>query len=170
MVQVSTKKVNINKDIRAQKVMLIDEEGKNVGVVLFNEALYRASSNGLDLVEVGTKDNIPVCKIINYGKWIYEQNKKKKKSAQPKQLTKEIKLRPNTCDNDLIYRAKHVGEFIIDGHKIKISIKFKGREQEHMFLTGQKILERFLELIPIEYKIIENPSALGSSIIMLISG
>ena len=86
MVQVS-KNVNINRNIKATKVLLIDKEGKNVGVVLFNEALYRASNNGLDLVEVGTKDNIPVCKIIDYGRFKYEQEKKKKGVKQTKQLT-----------------------------------------------------------------------------------
>ena len=168
MVQ-ETKGVNINRSIRGSKVLLINEEGQNVGVVPFHDALSNASNIGLDLVEVGNKDNIPICKIIDYGKYKYEQEKKKKKSA-PKQLVKEIKLRPNTSDHDLTYRAKHVDEFLNDGHRVKIIVKFKGREQEHMFHTGKDLLERFLDKITTKFNIFSNANAEGNSILMMLEG
>lgn len=170
MGQVNSKDVNINRGIRATKVLLINEDGLNQGIITINEALSKAYAVGLDLVEVGNKDNVPVCKIIDYGKWKYEQDKRKKKSVQPKQLTKEIMLRPNIGDNDLNYRAKHVDEFLKEGHKVKIVIKFKGREQEHMLNTGKSLLEKFLEKVSAKFEISTNASVEGKAIIMTIAG
>lgn len=163
------KSVNVNRGIRATEVLLIDEEGKNIGIITINEALSNAYSVGLDLVEVGVKGNIPVCRIIDYGKWKYEQEKRKKKTTQSKQQqTKEIKLRPTTGDNDLNYRAKHVDEFLKEGHRVKIVVKFKGREQEHMFITGKTLLEKFLSKITYKFNIFSNATAEGNAISMTI--
>lgn len=171
MSQENTKTVNVNRGIKASKVLLINEDGVNKGVVTINEALSTAYAVGLDLVEVGNKDNIPVCKIIDYGKWKYEQDKRKKKTAvQIKQQTKEILLRPNTGDNDLNYRAKHVDEFLNSGHKVKIIVKFKGREQEHMLDTGKTLLEKFLGKITETFQISSNASVDGKAITMVIVG
>lgn len=169
MVQADSKKVNINKEIRANKVLLIGEDGKNLGVISLNDALYRAYNLGMDLVEVGNKDNVPVCKIIDYGKWKYEQEKKKK-GVQFKQQTKEINFRPNTGNNDLTYRAKQVDDFLEEGHKVKLTVKFKGREQEHMLDTGRKLLERFLNMISVKFSICSTPSIDGKTISMTLIG
>ncbi|MFA5048308.1 MAG: translation initiation factor IF-3 [Patescibacteria group bacterium] len=170
MSQTNVKVVNVNHGIKATKVLLINEDGLNLGVVTINEALSKAYTSGLDLVEVNNRDNILVCKIIDYGKYKYEQDKIKKKSIQQKQQTKEIKLRPNTGDNDLNYRAKHIDEFIGEGHKVKIIVKFKGREQEHMFDTGKKLLEKFLGKISTKFIISTNATVEGNAIIMVIVG
>ena len=169
MVQDNTKTVNVNRGIKATKILLINENGENLGVVTINEALLKAFDAGFDLVEVGNKDGVSVCKIIDYGKWKYEQEKRKKKS-QFKQQTKEIKLRPTTGDNDLNYRAKHVEEFLKEGHKVRVVVKFKGREQEHMLVTGKTLLEKFLGKISINFNIYSNATVEGNAIAMILIG
>lgn len=110
----------INREIKATEVRIAD-----VGVMSFNEALTLAESKDMDLVLVGSNAHPPVVKIMNYEKFLYEQSKKDK----PKVLEiKEIKVGPNTSENDLGYRIKHMIEFLKKGHKVKITMQFKGRE------------------------------------------
>lgn len=162
--------ININRNIKATKVLLIDSNGQNLGVISINEALSKAYELGLDLIEVGNKDNVPVCKIFDFKKWQYEQNKKKKKSVQPKKQIKEFKFKPTTSNHDLEYRAKHVDEFLNEGHKIKLVVKFRGREQEHMVTTGKALLERFINLITSNFGICSNAVIEGDKIVMMLSG
>lgn len=143
----SEKQARVNNKIRASKVLLIDEEGRNLGEIETRKAIFSAKGKGLDLVEVGNKKGTPVCKMLDYGKWKYDQAKKNKSNKQTKQLTKEIKLRPNTDDNDLTYRSKHAKEFLRDGHKVKVIVRFRGREQAHMFETGKVMLEKFISFL-----------------------
>jgi len=142
---------NVNRDIRAPRVLLIDEEGKNHGNVPTSEALNRARTAGLDLVEVSSANKVPVCKIMDYGKWKYEQDKRKKKNTHHKQQTKEMKFRPNISDNDLGYRARQTDKFLESGNRVKLIVTFKGREQEHIHITGKSVLEKFLALLTIKY-------------------
>jgi translation initiation factor IF-3 len=160
----------INNNIKASTVLLIDENGKNVGNVHLSEALSRANSIGLDLVEVSSGKKTPVCRIMDYGKWRFEQTKRQKrnKNQNHKQGSKEIKFRPNTNHNDLSYRAKQVAGFIKDGYRVKLSVRFKGREVAHMFDTGKDLLEKFLSLITIDYKIMGNAIAEDRSIALWI--
>ena len=160
------KQTRINKNIRAKNVLLIDQEGNNIGSVNLLKALGMASDVGLDLVEVGSGKDAPVCRIMDYGKWRYEQSKrlKKNKNQGKGQINKEIKFRPNTGDNDLIYRAKQIDEFIKEGCKVKLSVRFRGREIEHMYDTGKNLLERFLVLISVNYKMIGNAIVEGKNI------
>lgn len=165
------KEININNKIRAQKILLIDENGQNVGIFKTQDALFRAKTAGLDLVEVSAGQNgMPVCKILDYGKWKYEQTKqiKKQKSQIKKQEVKEIKFRPNTGDNDLRYRAKHAGEFLSEGHKIKLVVRFRGREQEHMFETGKALLEKFMSMMEVEYEIEDMAKVENGAIVLLL--
>lgn len=111
----------LNKEIKANEVRL---DGQ---VIRFTEALQQAESQEMDLVLMVANANPPVVKIMNYEKFIYEQNKREKQ--KPKKLdTKEIKIGPNTSDNDLDYRIKHMIEFLKKGHKVKLTMQFKGRE------------------------------------------
>lgn len=160
----------INKNIRAKTVLLIDENGQNVGNVHLNKALDMASNVGLDLVEVSSGKGTPVCRIMDYGKWRYEQSKrhKKNKNQNHKQVVKEVKFRPNTGDNDLSYRAKRVDQFLTDGYKVKLSVRFKGRELEHMYHTGKDLLERFLGLVSVKYKMMGTAKAEGKNITLWI--
>jgi translation initiation factor IF-3 len=171
MNQQSVKSTNINGRIRASRVLLITEKGTNLGEMNITDALNRARHAGLDLVEVSSGRTTPVCKIMDFGKWKYEQAKRtrKQKSQGHKQLVKEIKFRPNTGDNDLNYRAKNATKFLTAGHKVKLSIRFKGRELEHKYETGKSLLERFLALV--EYKFIIDGEAKmeGRNIVLFIS-
>ena len=111
----------LNKEIRANEVRL---DGQ---VIRFSEALQQAESQQMDLVLMASNANPPVVKIMNYEKFIYEQNKREKQ--KPKNLDmKEIKIGPNTSDNDLEYRIKHMVEFLKKGHKVKLTMQFKGRK------------------------------------------
>lgn len=163
------KQTRINKSIRAKNVLLIDEQGKNVGSVRLFKALDMASDVGLDLVEVSSNRGTPVCRIMDYGKWRYEQSKriKKNKSNSNKQILKEVKFRPNTGDNDLSYRAKQVDQFITSGYKVKLCVRFKGRELEHMYHTGKDLLERFLGLVSVNYKMVGTAKAEGRNITLI---
>ena len=142
-----SKQARVNKQIRANKVLVIDSDGTNLGEMETRRALFKARDLEMDLVEVGNKNGTPVCKILDYGKWKYEQAKKTKENKQVKQQTKEIKLRPNTDDNDLSYRSKHAKEFLKEGNKVKVTVRFRGREQTHMFETGRVMLEKFMALL-----------------------
>lgn len=156
------KETRINYDIKSQKVFLIGVDGSMIGEIHLNDAVYKAKSVGLDLVEVGNKNNIPVCKIMDFGKYKYEQEKSKKKNTSAKTQTKEIRFHPNTGDNDLKYRAKQAEEFLKDGHKVKVTVRFRGREQHHLILGGE-IIDKFLEMICIKFDK-TNPSLDGNNL------
>lgn len=164
-------KVNINERIRAPRILLIDEEGVNLGNFSTREALFKAKEMGLDLVEVGGKE-IPVCKIMDFGRYKYEQDKKNKKAArnQTIQTLKEIKFKPTTGSNDLLYRAKQVDDFLKEKNKVKISVRFKGREIEHFSVTGKKILDTFLGMLSEKFIYEMEPQREGRSLTMIIVG
>lgn len=125
------------------EVRLIDENGSQIGVVPTAQALEIAGSRGLDLVEVAANVRPPVCRIMDYGKYLYEQSKKAK-AAKKKQHTiqlKEIRFRPKTEEHDYQFKLRHVREFLADGSKVKVTMVYRGRELVHKEI-GQRILER----------------------------
>jgi translation initiation factor IF-3 len=137
--------VRINREIRAKEARVIDPEGKQLGVIPLLEALRIAAGFELDLVEVSSKSDPPVCRIMDYGKFLYEQSKKIK-AAKKKQHTvqlKEVRFRPKTEEHDYSFKLTHIKEFLADGFKVKISIVFRGREMVHKEL-GHKILDRLI--------------------------
>lgn len=122
---------------------MIDEDGSQIGVVPTSQALEIAASKGLDLVEVAANVRPPVCRIMDYGKYLYEQSKKLK-AAKKKQHTvqlKEMRFRPKTEEHDYQFKLRHITDFIKEGFKVKASVVFRGRELVHKEL-GQRILER----------------------------
>jgi len=138
----------INRQIRAKEVRLIDETGKQIGIVPLEEALRMAEEKGLDLVEIAPQANPPVCKILDYGKFIYEQ-KKKEKTARKKQRehaieVKDIQLSTRIDEHDLKVKLKHMREFLEDGDKVRVRIKFRGRENIRPEL-GDKLVHRIVE-------------------------
>lgn len=166
---INTKKANINQNIRSRNVLLIDENGNNLGEVETRVALAKALEVGLDLVEVSAgKKGAPVCRIMDYGKWKYEQTKRQKKNVHHRQQTKEVKFRPNTGDNDLAYRARHTDKFLKSGNRVKLIVRFKGREQEHMYKTGKNLLDKFLALLTENFIMHGNAVAAGNSISLTI--
>ncbi len=139
--------MKVNSEIKSNKVLLIDENGNNIGTIPTYEALRKAKDVGLDLVEVSANTAIPVCKLMDFGKYKYDQTKNIKKNRGHSKQLKEIRFRPTTNANDLLHKARHALEFLKDGHKVKISIVFKGREMEHLMEIGQVAMVKFLESV-----------------------
>jgi len=154
--------------IRTRTVLLIDAKGKNLGIVDTRDAYRMAESAELDLVQIGDgKNGVPVCKIMDHGKWKYEQSKKRKATKAVQQLTKELKIRPNTSEHDLKYRAEQAASFLTDGDRVKVLVRFKGRERTHMTNTGKQVMEKFLAMLdPTKYKV-EKPVEIGERDISL---
>src|SRR5437868_5559125 len=125
--------IRVNHRIRVPEVRVIDANGEMLGVLTTHEALKRAQEQGLDLVEVNPKAEPPVCKILDFGKYKYEE-KKKAGEAKRKQTVveiKEIKLRPKTDDHDIAFKTKAARRFLEAGHKVKFTVRFRGREITH---------------------------------------
>ena len=138
----------INEQIRAKEVQLIGENGEKLGVIPFNEALDKAIDKNLDLVLVAPNGNPPVCKIMNYGKYKFEQAKKEKESKK-KQKTlelKEIRVTPNIEEHDFGFKSKNARKFIEDGNKVKITVRFRGREVNNV-KAGEAVLKKFIEAL-----------------------
>ena len=134
---------NINRKIRAREVRVIDPNGEQIGVVPIEKALATAADLGLDLVEVSPNANPPVCKIMDYGRYKYEQTKKKQE-AKKKQTTfqvKEIKVRPKTGDHDLQVKMGHIRKFLGKKDKVKVTVLFRGREIT-LSDRGRELLQR----------------------------
>jgi translation initiation factor IF-3 len=131
--------------IRAAEVRLIDAEGKQVGVVPLQQAQELAREKDLDLVEISPTANPPVCKIMDYGKYVFQQ-KKKQSEAKKKQkiiVVKEIQFRPRIDEHDFDFKKNNIIRFLQHGDKVKASIRFRGREMSHMEL-GKAVLDRLL--------------------------
>jgi translation initiation factor IF-3 len=124
----------VNNKIRASEVQLITHDGDNIGTVSINEALERAQEVGLDLIEVAPNAKPPVCKIIDYGKYKYELQKKASQAKKKQKIVslKELKFRPATDKHDYDFKMKNAEKFISKGDKVKFTIRFKGREIENM--------------------------------------
>jgi len=143
-----TKDININEKIRAREVRLIDDSGKQFGIVATIEALRMAREQDLDLVEISPKTNPPACKIMDYGKFKY-QLAKKAHEAKKKQAViqiKEMKLGLKIEEHDLAFKIKHMKGFLGDGYKVKVIIMFKGREVLHIDM-GEKLAQKVIESV-----------------------
>ncbi|MHC4455857.1 MAG: translation initiation factor IF-3 [Planctomycetota bacterium] len=140
--------LRVNERIRAKKIRLIDESGNQVGVISVTEAIGRAQEVGLDLVEVAPTSNPPVCRIMDYGKWLYQQKRKireaHKKSHRHTATLKEIRLRPETDKHDLDIKLKHGREFLEKGHKVQFTLFFRGRQMLHKEI-GYEMLDQITE-------------------------
>ncbi|MBO22682.1 MAG: translation initiation factor IF-3 [Rhodospirillaceae bacterium] len=159
-----------NEDITVAEVRLVDENGEQVGVVDTDSALQRAIDAGLDLVEVSPNAEPPVCKIIDHGKLKY-QEQKKRNEARKKQKTidvKEIKLRPNIDTHDYDVKMRNARRFIDDGDKVKVTLRFRGREMAHQDL-GAQVLERVRTELDEIAKVEQMPKMEGRQMVMVIS-
>jgi translation initiation factor IF-3 len=147
----------INERIRVPEVRLIDENGEQVGIVPTNEALERARNSDLDLVEVAPNSKPPVCRILDYSKYKYEQEQKAKQARKHQQQTnvREIKLRPKIAQHDYETKRGHVERFLKQQDKVKVTIMFRGREQSHPE-RGRMLLDRLLEDVS-EIGVVESP-------------
>ncbi|MBY0613284.1 MAG: translation initiation factor IF-3 [Beijerinckiaceae bacterium] len=160
----------INRDIRNREVQLIDAEGENKGVTETFVAIKMAEDAGLDLVEVAPNADPPVCKIMDYGKFRFAEQKKAAE-ARKKQKTvevKEIKLRPGIDKHDFDVKMRHAREFFAEGDKVKVTLRFRGREMAHQEL-GIKVLERVkIDMMDVA-KIEMEPSMEGRQVMMILA-
>ncbi|MGZ3723063.1 MAG: translation initiation factor IF-3 [Bdellovibrionales bacterium] len=149
--------LRVNGEIYAAQIRLIDENGTMIGVMTPREALAMAESKGLDLIEIAPTATPPTCKIMDYGKWKYE-NKKKEKEAKKKQTVitvKEIQVRPRTDDHDIDVKVRHARRFLLDGDKVKVNLRFMGRELAHQEF-GMATLKR-VEKMLLDVALVESP-------------
>ncbi|MBO5123492.1 MAG: translation initiation factor IF-3 [Spirochaetaceae bacterium] len=164
------KGLRINEQIRVREVRLIDDKGDQKGIVPTIEALKMAKEQELDLVEVAPQANPPVCKILDYGKYRFEQEKKLRDSKKnQKQLKlKEIRMQPKIGAGDLDFKSKHVQEFLNEGNKVKVTIRFRGRELAHTEL-GYDVLKEVLKRLDDEYVVEKQPAMEGRFMSMTLS-
>ncbi len=136
----------VNGQIRAREVQLIGENGEKLGIVQFRDALDMAEEKKLDLVLVAPNVKPPVCKIMNYGKYKFEQAKKEKEAKKKQKVmeVKEIRITPNIEEHDYRFKAKNARKFIESGNKLKITVRFRGREINNSKM-GENVLNRFIE-------------------------
>ncbi|MCX7543983.1 translation initiation factor IF-3 [Marinicella gelatinilytica] len=160
-----------NQQIKIPEVRLIDQNGDQVGVMATDEARKLAAEAGLDLVEISPKARPPVCKIMDYGKFKFEQAKKNQQSKkkQKKIQLKEVKFRPNTDEGDFQVKMKNLRKFIDQGNKVKVTIMFRGRELAHREL-GSQMLDRVVEEVQDEAVVEQRPAKMeGRFMIMLLA-
>lgn len=136
----------INRQIRAKEVQLIGENGEKLGIISFNEALEKAEEKKLDLVLVAPNSTPVVCKIMNYGKYKFEQAKKEKEAKKKQKAleVKEIRVTPNIEEHDFGFKSKNARKFLQEGNKVKITVRFRGREVNNS-KAGEVVLNKFIE-------------------------
>jgi len=142
------KNLRTNEQIRVREVRLIDDTGEQKGVLPMAEALRMAKELGLDLVEIAPQSNPPVCKILDYGKFKFEQEKKFKDNRKHQKIVKikEVRMQPKIDDHDLDFKSRHVRGFLEEGNKVKVTIRFRGRELAHTEI-GEEVLKSVLAKI-----------------------
>ncbi|MCK5312961.1 MAG: translation initiation factor IF-3 [Desulfobacteraceae bacterium] len=161
---------NVNNQIRAEEVRIIGPDGEQVGILPIKDALERAEASGMDLVEVSPNAKPPVCKIMDYGKYKYQQTKQKQeaKKKQKGYQIKEIKVRPKTEAHDLETKVRNIERFIGKNNKVKITLVFRGRE---IILKeqGQQVLEKLVEMTEEFAQVEQSPKYEGRVVTMLLS-
>jgi translation initiation factor IF-3 len=164
------KDLRINEQIRVREVRLITDEGEQQGIMPTLQALEMAKAQNLDLVEVAPQANPPVCKILDYGKFKFENEKKVRDAKKRQKLLKlkEIRMQPKIDDHDLDFKSKHVKEFLAEGNKVKVTIRFRGRELAHTEL-GLDVLKDVLKRIEGDYVMDKPPAMEGRFMSMVLS-
>jgi translation initiation factor IF-3 len=160
----------VNEDIRVPQVRLIDEEGEMQGVMTARDAILRAYAVGLDLLEISPNADPPVVKILDYGKFKYEQQKKKNEAKKKQKVIeiKEIKVRPNIDENDYQVKMRAMKSFIEEGDKVKVTLRFRGREMAHQDI-GIKVLERIRNELETATKVEQMPRMENRQMIMVLA-
>lgn len=164
------KKIRTNQYIRAEELRVIGPEGQNLGVLSLSDALKQAQGAGLDLIEISPNARPPIAKIMNYGKYQYLENKKQKqvKTKAHSMEIKSVQIKVGTGEHDLGLKAKKVGEWLDEGHRVKIDLFLPGRTKylDPQFLKDR--MERFLRLIPREYKKADEPKKSPKGLMVII--
>ena len=160
----------VNEEIRAAQVRLIDQDGEMQGVMSSRDAMQRAFSVGLDLVEISPNADPPVAKILDFGKFKYEQQKKKNEAKKRPRVIeiKEVKVRPNIDENDYQVKMRAMKSFIDEGDKVKVTLRFRGREMAHQDI-GMRVLERIRQEMDGLTKVEQMPRMENRQMIMVLS-
>jgi len=169
----ATKDLRINRQIRAKEVFVIDADGTQKGIMGVFDAIRLAEESGLDLVEVSPNANPPVCKVLDFGKYRYEQEKRLRDAKKNQSVVKikEIRMQPKIEKHDMETKSKFIGDFLSEGNKVKICIRFRGRELAHTEL-GKVVLDKILETLVnngVEYNLDRSPLMEGKMMSILIS-
>ncbi len=160
----------VNEEIRIPQVRLIDQDGEMQGVLTVREAMQRAFAVGLDLVEISPNADPPVCKILDFGKFKYEQQKKRNEAKKKQKVIeiKEIKVRPNIDENDYQVKMRAMKSFIEEGDKVKVTLRFRGREMAHQDI-GVRVLERIRQEMDPTSKVEQMPRMENRQMVMVLS-
>jgi translation initiation factor IF-3 len=160
----------VNEEIRVPQVRLIDQDGEMQGVMSARDALLRAYAVGLDLLEISPNADPPVCKILDFGKFKYEQQKKKNEAKKKQRVIeiKEVKVRPNIDENDYQVKLRSMKSFIDEGDKVKVTLRFRGREMAHQDI-GVKVLERIRADLETATKVEQMPRMEMRQMVMVLS-
>jgi translation initiation factor IF-3 len=160
----------VNEEIRVPQVRLIDQDGEMMGVMGARDAMLRAFAVGLDLVEISPNADPPVCKILDYGKFKYEQQKKRNEAKKKQKVIeiKEIKVRPNIDENDYQVKMRAMKSFIEEGDKVKVTLRFRGREMAHQDI-GVRVLERIRSEMDLTTKVEQMPRLENRQMVMVLS-
>lgn len=165
-----SKEVRINDNIRAKEVRVIGENGEQLDIMPLSKALELAANSGYDLVEIAPNSNPPVCRVMDYGKFKFDQSKKEKE-AKKKQKTitlKEMKLRLGIEDHDFKVKAKNIEKFLNEGHKVKVTIMFRGREMSHPEL-GEVLCRKLADYLKDVATVEKMPKHEGRNMIMMLA-
>jgi translation initiation factor IF-3 len=170
-VLIKIKGLRVNGGIRAEKIRLVDESNNQVGIVDRNFALEKSREAGLDLVEVSPTSEPPVCRIMDYGKWLYEQKRKAREARKKTHHAgglKEIRLRPETDQHDIDIKVRHAREFVATGHKVQFSLIFRGRQLAHQD-KGHEMLRKIVESLSDVAKVDQSGQLMGKRMILVVA-
>ncbi|MDF2521629.1 MAG: hypothetical protein K0R84_2257 [Clostridia bacterium] len=171
VIRISSKQeLQINEEIRDREVRVTDSNGEQLGIMTSRQALELASERQLDLVKIAPQAKPPVCRIMDYGKFRFEQSKKDKEARKNQKVTnlKEIRFTPNIEEHDMNVKAKNAMKFLQDGDKVKVTIRFRGREVDHASF-GNQALNRFVEIVK-DVCVVEKPAKLeGKNMTMILA-
>lgn len=160
----------VNEQITSRQARVIGAEGENLGVMSVEEAIEIAMDSGLDLVEISPNADPPVCKILDFGKYKYEAQKKKNEAKKKQKVIeiKEIKIRPNIDEHDYLVKMRNMRKFLDEGDKVKVTLRFRGREMAHQDL-GMKVLDRVRNELEDIAKVEQTPRMDGRQMTMVIA-
>ena len=167
---IRAKRTRVNQQIRVPKVRLIDADGEQVGVVATDEALKQAQEAGLDLVEISPNAQPPVCRIMDHGKFIFEQNKRRQAAKRKQKVVqvKEVKFRPGTDIGDYQVKLHKIEGFLDRGDRVKVTLRFRGREMQHKEL-GLQLLQRLRSDLPDNLVVEQEPRLEGRQMTMVVT-
>lgn len=170
MSNISKKDVLLNEEINEKEVRVIADEGEQLGIMSSAEALKIAEERERDLVLMSPGATPPVCKIMDYGKYVYEQAKKSKEAKKKQKITsiKEVRLSPTIEEHDITIKANNARKFLLDGDKVKVTVRFRGREADYSHI-GEKILQNFLSKVEDICNVEKQPKLEGRNMILVIA-